>query len=363
MSQIKVATFNCEWMVSIFGGLWTHWVFPTIPDKFPGKKLGDIKLEPIDDVPGLCQRIAAVIREIDAEIIGIQEGPPRKDQMEAFVERFLGGDYVVFHSNENWQSISALVHKSVAPQVIAWQPELPPIKKRWSSIPYYPWGLIGADERKNHKLARHPLLLSFKPQADKELLLMLLHTKSKYSKLKDPAQWANRDREAILDALTVRAKLSAEVYRVREFINKQFDQLAPGDKPLSLVVMGDLNDGPYAELIEREFLIHNIVDELVGTLLNSDRHFRHAMSPEALRTAATTRFPDPLEGGQIVEELIDHILVSPAIWRGKGDFRLRANSCRVETKVYEKYFADTGPTRKRHLRPSDHMPVTAKFRY
>ena len=65
-------------------------VFPTIPDTFPGKKLGDIELDPIEDVPGLCERIAAVIRETNAQIIGIQERPPRADQMQAFVDQFLG---------------------------------------------------------------------------------------------------------------------------------------------------------------------------------------------------------------------------------------------------------------------------------
>lgn len=363
MPQIKVATFNCEWMVSIFGALWKNWVSPTIPDTFPGKRLGQINLEPIEDVPALCERIAGVIRDMDAQIIGIQEGPPRKDQMEAFVERFLGGEYMVFQSNENWQSIHALVHRSLADQVTAWEPELPPLKSRWSSIPYYPWGLIGADERKKHRFDRHPLLLSFKPTDAKELQVMILHTKSKYSKLKRKEQWELRDREAVLDALTARAKLSAEIYRVRNFLNQQFEQVADRRKRLPIIVMGDLNDGPYGELIEQEFLIHNIIDELVGTLLDPLCYFRHAMHPDRLRNAATTRFPDPLQGGQIVEELIDHILISPAIWQGRGDFRMKADSCRVETAVFERYFDDHGPRRKRHLRPSDHKPVAVTLRY
>jgi len=50
------------------------------PRQLSGQKLGEIALDPIEDIPGLCQRIAAVIRENQAEIIGIQEGPPRADQ-------------------------------------------------------------------------------------------------------------------------------------------------------------------------------------------------------------------------------------------------------------------------------------------
>jgi Endonuclease/Exonuclease/phosphatase family len=354
MPSLKIATFNAEWMVSLFGGLWKAWQPPTIPNTFPGRRIGDIDLEPIEDVHGLCRRIAAVITDIQPDIIGIVEGPPRKDQLEAFVDQFLNGDYIVHHSNDNWQSINVLVHHSIAPQVTAWQPKLPPVSKRWTSIPYYPWGLISAEERKKHELDRHPLLISFKPDAEKELLLMVLHTKSKFSLLKTREQWDNREREAILDALNARAKLSAEIFRIREFLNIQFEQLATGDPPLSIILMGDLNDGPFADLMEQEFLIHNIVDELVGTLLEPDFHFRHAMTPQTLRTAATTQFPDPLQGGQIVEELIDHMLVSPALWQNTGPFGIRPDSCQVETQIYANHDDDNGPERKRGLRPSDH---------
>ena len=162
MPQIKIATFNCEWMMSIFGGLWTDWIPPTIPDTFPGKHLGPIHLEPIEDVPALCERIAGVIRDMGAQILGIQEGPPRRDQMQAFVDRFLGGDYVVFQSNENRQSIHALVHKSLADQVTAWEPVLPPLQSRSSR---------GADPvlRGRHRPALSQMLRRGKHDGDRRL--------------------------------------------------------------------------------------------------------------------------------------------------------------------------------------------------
>jgi endonuclease/exonuclease/phosphatase family metal-dependent hydrolase len=360
MPQIKIATFNIEWMVLAFGGMWTQWQSPIIPLSFPGGTVGGVKHEPIGDVHGLCRRVAGVIKGIRAKIIAIQEAPPRKEQMEAFVDQFLDGKYVVHHSNSKWQSISALVHKSIASKVTAWQPDLPEIGQLWSGIPYYPWGLIGVEERKKHRLDRHPLLLSFRPSAGKELRLIILHTKSKFSKLKSKSQWESRDREAVLDALNSRAKLSAEVYRIREFLDKQLST-PPANQ--SVVLVGDLNDGPFAELMEQEFMIHNIIDELVGSLLYPTLHFRHAMAPEVLRVATTTRFPNPLEGGMIVEELIDHILLSPAVWQENGDFRLKPGSCRVESEVYENHYEDTGETRKRELRPSDHKPVSAILEY
>jgi len=122
--------------------------------------------------------------------------------------------------------------------------------------------------------------------------------------------------------------------------------------------MGDMNDGPYAETLENEFMIHNILDELCGTMLYPDYHFRHAMQPAALRTAASTRFEDALNEGCIIEELIDHVVVSPAIWQGTGHFRLLPNSCQVESAVWQAACADQGPDDKREFRPSDHKPVS-----
>lgn len=114
MSELKIATFNTEWMISIFGGLWNDWQPPTIPDAFPGKNFGGIYLDPIDDVPALCRRIAGVIRDTGAQIIGIEEGPPLQAQMEVFVQRFLDDEYAVHHSNVKSQSICALVRRDIA---------------------------------------------------------------------------------------------------------------------------------------------------------------------------------------------------------------------------------------------------------
>jgi endonuclease/exonuclease/phosphatase family metal-dependent hydrolase len=359
MSEIKIATFNVEWMVSIFGGLWKKWQSPDIPDTFPGGKLGDIDLEPIDDVPALCDRIAGTIRATGAQIIGMQEGPPLKEQLEVFVERFLGNEYVVHHSNEKWQSICALVHRDISDQVVSFAHDSAETKLLRAKIGFYPWGAVTMDRRMTHKFDRVPLLLSYRPAAGQELLLVVVHSKSKFSLLKTLEQWLNRDEEAILDALLAREKLSVEMQCLRAYFSAEL--AVDGDR--AIVAMGDFNDGPFAELMEREFLIHNIVDELAGSLLEPMRRFRHAMAPEVLATAATTRFADPLENGKIVEELIDHVLIGPSIWQERAPFRLKSDSCRVELAAFENHDDDVGPIRKRGLRPSDHKPVSAIFTF
>jgi hypothetical protein len=217
MPSIKIATWNVEWMVAVFNGDWKQWD-GTIHDSFAGKSLGGIKLDKIDDVPALCERIAGVIRAIDAKIIGIQEGPPLHEQMRFFVDEHLDGDYEVHSSNPNWQGIHALVHKSIADKVSSFAHDGEQTKSLRSAIPFYPWGTFAEADRKNHKFNRRPLVLTFQPAASKQLRMIVAHTKSKYSKLKTPQQWFDRDPEAIADALLVRQKLSAEIYRMREYV-------------------------------------------------------------------------------------------------------------------------------------------------
>jgi hypothetical protein len=151
---------------------------------------------------------------------------------------------------------------------------------------------------------------------------------------------------AVLDALNARVKLSAEIYGLRAMLNVH----APD---LPAVVMGDFNDGPFADLMEAEFLIHNIVDELAGTMLYPRTYMQHAMEPDAFAEAATTSFPDPLRNGAITNELIDHILVSKAIWSDAVPFRVKPHSCIVEQAAFDHHDGEDALNRARGLRPGD----------
>ena len=358
MSQIKICTYNLEWMTSFFGARRdADWLAaPSIPPAFPGKKAGSIRLSPIADVHGLCQRIAIGIQAIDPDVLFIEEGPPLLEQMQLFVRQFLGNAYTVYRSNRADQAVHALVRKALAPRIKPWLPAGSTPKSLWRNVPYYPWGKIAPADRKLHSFARQPLLLRAKLVQGEDLILGGLHTKSKFSLLKTTAQWENRGANPapVLDALDSRQKLSAEVARLREVLSSI---IAVGTEQASVVMVGDFNDGPFKDLMEREFLVKGILDELVGSFLDPNTFFKHAMEPAVLASASTTRFPDPLQNGDIVGELIDHIVVSPAIWSGLGAYRIKPGSCRVEEAAWQLGVLGD-PDAARDNRPSDHKPVS-----
>jgi len=355
--SLKVATFNVEWMVSLFSGDWNDWD-GTIPEVFEGKRLGSITLEAIDDVHALCNRIAGVIDAVNPDILGLQEGPPRDEQMQLFVDTFLGGRYKVFGSNRQWQKNYILVRNELAIRVMHEDPGADPFKAHWQDSPYYPWGMIAREDRKLQDMHRRPAVIRLAPEGGvgPALEIVSVHTKSKFSRLKTRDQWENREPEAVLDALTVRQKLSAEAAMLRAYFVHRMAQEGP---EIPFILMGDFNDGPLAEALEREFLIHNIIDDLVGSVLAPEAVLRHAMTPDQILTSATTRFRNPLEGGRLTEELIDHILISPGLITGTGPFTLEAGSCQVEKDAFETFNDEPDDHEDRNLRPSDHLPVSA----
>ncbi|MGD0724342.1 MAG: hypothetical protein ABSB63_02140 [Spirochaetia bacterium] len=357
MNKIKVATFNAEWMTSIFGGKSTEWD-GTIHQSFPGRKIGPITLAPIGNVPNLCKRIASVIQQVDPDFLGIEEGPPLIDQMKLFVRDYLNNGYAVFQSNKRDQSIFMLVRKSHAQsitQVLPDDPELALLKKQFN---YYPWIGYQLKDRKKHSFYRIPLVLKFKPEADTELQFVVVHTKSEYSLLQKKEQWEKKDKVAVLDALDARQKLSAEVCQLRRYID---GQLPTNDPKKGLVVMGDFNDGPFQDQMEEEFLLHSILDELVGSFLKPNSHLTHAMDPVKLAQEWTIEFPDPMQDDKPNKEIVDHILVSPSVISGP-DFSLVKGSCIVEHNIYNNACAP-GSSTNRELRPSDHRPVSAVIEY
>jgi len=136
MASLKLCTYNLEWMRSFFGAKKdADWLAePDIPASFPGKTRGGIKLSPIEDVHGLCKRIADGVRAVDPDVLFIQEGPPLQEQMELFVDTFLDDAYVVHRSNRADQAIHALVRRELSTEVQPWLPDSSTPQQLWRCL-------------------------------------------------------------------------------------------------------------------------------------------------------------------------------------------------------------------------------------
>lgn len=347
MSQVKIAAFNVEWMVNLFKSKTEFW-----PMESKSKGLG----RKPKNVPMVCKRIAGVIEDMKADIIGIVEGPPEKEQMELFVNQYLAGNYKVYSMYSGCQSNHALVRKGLNLNVQQ-VPQTHEIYKHLSrKVEYYRW-----DEVKKvsiEKFTRMPVVLKV-THGGKSVEIMVFHTKSKISKLKRKKQYTKRDKEAIVDALRSRQKLSAEVAAVRRYLTHAI----LSKRAAGCIVMGDLNDGPHRDIFEEKFLIHNIIDELRGGFHHEAALMHHALPQSQLvgKDAYTATFKDPTRGNKKVKVLLDHILISGGLLDGTAPLKLIKNSGKIQHDAYEQHLKGSGS--KADDRPSDHRPVSAVFSF
>ena len=348
MPTFKIASFNAEWMANLFKkNMAEFW-----PKESGARGLG----RKPKDVAMVCGRIAGVIKEMKADIIGIEEGPPLKAQMELFVREYLNDGFKVYSMPDGLQSNHALVRKEL-PLSVVQIPESHAIYRHLSrKVEYYTWGEV--KKTRLEKFTRKPLVLQLNV-GGKRVEVMVFHTKSKISKLKRRGQWTARDKAAIVDALRSRQKLSAEMAAVRRYLTHTI----LSRRSAGCILMGDLNDGPNRDIFEERFLIHNIVDELRGGFHRESALMHHALPESELsgKNAYTAQFSDPTRNGKTVKVLLDHMMVTGSLLNGAVPLQLVPERGKIEHEAYEKYVSGNG--KRAEDRPSDHRPVSAEFKY
>ena len=348
--QIKVATFNVEWMVNLFRHNKPELATRRNADArgFGGKP---------KDPHVVSDRIAAVIRGVDADILGICEGPPLKSQMQTFVREKLGDAYHVYSMEDGRQSVHMLVHKRLNGGLRITQfPASDVVYRRLrAGREYYLYENI-ANPKQFKRVTRMPVILRLEWNgATTEV--MTLHTKSKISDLKKSIQWQNKSRKEVISAINSRQRLSIEMNVVRKYIAHGLHSRRAD----SVIVMGDLNDGIARDVVDDTYLLHSIVHELRGAFHHEVALMRHVLTPEQLqrkREAWTAEFSDPARGGKSTRVLLDHILFSPKCWNG-GNICFVQGSGRIEHEVFDQHVSNRG--RSRDDRPSDHKPLSARF--
>jgi endonuclease/exonuclease/phosphatase family metal-dependent hydrolase len=347
--DIKVATFNVEWMVNLFKNGKPE-LARTQNRNAPG--LGAKPKDP----QGVADKVAGVIREVDADVVGICEGPPLKSQMETFVREKLGNDFKVFSMEDGSQSVHTLVHKRLNGGIeIDQLPRSDKVFERLRTVRnYYRFGNVRLPQKA--RFTRLPVVLRL-TRNGKTTELMTLHTKSKISDLKKAAQWEKKSRDEVISAINSRQKLSIEMNVIRKYIaHRLYTENAD-----AVIVMGDLNDGITRDVVDESYLLHSIVHELRGAFHHEIALMRHVLTPDQLQRkneAWTAEFNDPARGGKMTRVLLDHIVFSPKCWNG-GQICFVQETGKVEHAAYDKFVVNKGKTRDD--RPSDHKPLSGKF--
>jgi hypothetical protein len=184
------------------------------------------------------------------------------------------------------------------------------------------------------------------------LQMIVAHTKSNFinqgrSLWEDPAT----RQSYIVAALINRRRISAEGMRIRRYLDRRLTAAPDG----TIIVLGDLNDGPGLDYFEERYITHNVTDILVGSAFAPEQVFTHAQHDVAAADRYTAVFEDFVPTPQEKQLLLDHILLSPGLSRADGLRRIDGSGA-VRHAEYEANVVNDGA--RRQDRPSDHRPVT-----
>ena len=332
---MKLANWNVEWM--------NKW-FTADVDAPAFKPAADAARSGITDLPALAGRVGAVVEAIDPDVLCIQEGPSRVEEMRLFVDGVLDGRYEVYGpSGTGAQKLYALVKKGGAVATVGF----PPPAERIDLGEVWEVDVDGDMRLGPYEFTRDPLVLDLTGPSGKVVRLINLHTKSKYVH-RGRELWAEDRQAFVAFALKARRRISAEVMRVREYVDAMLER----DPEALIAVAGDLNDGPGTDYFERRYLTHNLVAMLAGSPFHPRRMLRHAfidaVDKELNYTAVFDDFVDGIDDRKL---LLDHILLSPALhWLG-GDTPAAGV---IEHAAFEAQIDEDATGRQRL--PSDHRP-------
>ncbi len=337
---MKILNWNIEWMNDWFSGnrnpVWGSKLGPTDP--------GDLTPDEAREVAG---RAAGVIRDIDPDLICLQEGPSATQEMQLFLDDFLseGGQalYEPLIGHDGGAQKLYVLRKlggQVAAMDYATDPETLALQEVWDA------DVNGDMLLEPYDFTRLPLVIDIDPVGSDPVRVVVLHTKSKYvhrgeQMFRDPMRRQN----FVVAALEARRRISAEGFRLRGYL----DALIQTDPDRKVIVCGDFNDGPGRDFFERGYLTHNVTDILLGSTFYPSLIFSHPLvsrlSPARLFTA---RFDDFVDGIDDRPLLLDHFVVSPAM-------EPRIRDADIAHEAFEAQIKGSGA--RRTQRPSDHRPV------
>ncbi len=340
----KITSFNVEWMNDFF--------YPDETRFKESHKRGGYTGPSINDIHTLSQKIGNTILQIDPDILGIVEGPKLENQMKKFIQKYLNDEYEVIASPSKRNQRPYILYKKSLGIEFRTLNEGPLYEKMINRWEFQQWGTYCECVAKWHEFYRLPLVVEFKFD-DRLFTIILLHIKSKHTGI-NPSDWKRYVDEAIL----ARQKITTEIKKVRDYLDDVLFETAFSNKGPSIIVMGDLNDGPGRDIFEKKYMLQNLVDVIQGTLLNPELTIYHAL--ETFQSGAfTVIFDDPIDNEK-KPELLDHILLSSAMMDGRADILFKKFSGKVEHEAWKNNLG-SDPDNIRDDRSSDHRPISCEI--
>ncbi len=372
---MKLTTWNAEWLDYDWG---------VIAGKYaPGERLFAGTAPMLAEAQHRMAALSALVARLDPDILFLCEAPAGEAAALAFAAAVLpdyhlvtrppGEDYAI--GGQQW--LWFLVRKTLAPQL---QPRLLPVAV-WRAFtaaesasiqPDGSWSVamprlqtigevrdVPVATRGAHRFYRHPQVLRFTFGGVSHEVIGA-HLKSKFVKQKPRARRPDEDFEDYAKLKTVqkylakshaaRIKLTSEAQNIRSYIDHRFRQEADP----SIILVGDINDGPGKELMEREYLLHDMISNLQGEVFFARQFLNHALFDQPQATRWTAEFDDLLDRDRDPRILLDHILFTQGLTRsGTSPLIVGAGAGRVEHLAFEETEAVFGAGTL-----SDHRPVS-----
>ncbi|MBM3544705.1 MAG: hypothetical protein FJX44_09415 [Alphaproteobacteria bacterium] len=381
MGGFKLTTWNMEWLVDAF-----RVATGAVP---PGSRKGNRRMPSAAQAQAKLDGVVQEIRLIDPDILLLTEAIPDPDEMGEFVNTYLkayrlidrageardaydikGDQWMWFLTkpeikekrkahlldNTTWRAYTKKIYTSQTARRQHrdgyWWISLPQIDKTS--------GQVGANQLKPHSHHRHPQVLVADWDGSR-IEFIGVHLKSKFigervparkSAEKDKDYYARDDvRRYMAKAVQARAKLTTEATDVRHYIEQRFAQ-----EPLpSIFLLGDLNDGPGKELLEREYMLHDLIGNLQGDVFFARQFLSHALFDSSDRFRWTVEFRDELDPSRRPFILLDHIVFTEALTRrGKSPLIVHPGMGKVEHEIHDRVASMLPP--KTCI--SDHRPVS-----
>lgn len=342
-------------------------------------------------------RIAQEILDLDADVLCVQEGTPNLLHLRDFVANDLGGQYAVVERDGTAPALVAepdnphkalaklygfSSHKTFGRQWIwflvrathAAAAQLRPLADwRAATLPGRPFpkpdddgswtvNYAGGFCPQWHKHFRHPQVLEIEVSGV-TVECIGAHLKSKHNTRGALVRNPYRPEEKIIsckfldEAVEDRVKLATEAQDIRRYLDARFDAaVQAGQEEPRIMVMGDLNDGPGKEVIERENLFFDILSSVQGDVFFARRLLNHALFDfdQDDRWTHELGRDDPLDPERSRRILLDHLLFTQSLTGSATPIRIDGGAGLVEHVIHDTINAGAGDDE----RSSDHVPVS-----